>query len=186
MPIVGGLRDRLIIENMKMLIEDNLNLLGWFDTENQLIANSLTVLSSPVDDTEELLPNIISLSPEEKSSDELELGSDFSEYRWQVYVDIYAEDHASGLHLCGDVEAIISGKLASIGRVGKHIPIYDLTMATPPIAFYIEIDNIVSSKQRFYNRNFERHWWTVGFEIIDSYYDDVSEPGYESGYGGGY
>lgn len=173
MSVVGGLRDRLIIENIRWLIEENLRLLGWYEENNTLIDYSITVRSSPVEDDEELLPNIVAVSTEGTTSDYLELGSDLEEFTWNFYIDIYAEDHASGLHLCGDIKAIIGGKLPSIGRLGKTLDIYDLTMATPPVLFRVEVDKIESQRSRVYNKAFQKFWWVVGFQLTDSYLNDL-------------
>ncbi len=170
--VVGGLRDRLITENIRNLVEDSLDALGWFDSGNELIEMSLEVITYAIDDDTEIDPNIISIISEDTSYDEVELGSNMSDFIYTYAVDIYAEDQASGKHLTGDVRAILEGRFPSINRVGVTIPIYDLREATPSLLFTVDLQNISSSKQRMYNKPFQRNWWTIMFDVLDTYTDE--------------
>ncbi len=169
---VGGLRDRLITENLRNLIEDVLDSLGWFDSGNQLRLQPLTVISTPVDSSTEIEPNIVSVVAEDSDSFEAEMGSLLSEFRSSYAVDIYAEDDATGKHLAGDVRAILEGRFASLGRVGTEVEVYDLTQATPTVIFTIDLENISMGKQRFYNKPYEKFWWTIVFDVVDQYATD--------------
>lgn len=173
MAYVGGLRDRLVVENVRNLIEECLSDLGWFSS-NSLINNPLEIRTEPVDDDTEILPNVITIVDEDVDSMEQEMGSDFREHRWSYAIDIFAEDTASGKHLAGDVRAILQGKLPSIGRVGDRVAVYDLTQATPDVMFYIEIEDVVSGRQRYYTKPFQKFWWTVLFDVVD-YYDNEDD-----------
>jgi len=166
---VGGLRDRLIVESVRSLIEDCMDQLGWFDVDNALINRSLTVMADDLDKDTELHPNIICVTIEDTDYDYAELGSNLSEFRYGCAIDIYAEDAASGKHMCGDVRAILEGRFTSIGRNDTIIPIYDMTLATPTVIFNVDSERISSGRQRFYNKPFEKYWWTIVFDLVDTY-----------------
>jgi len=170
MAIVGGLRDRLILDNVYYLLYDNLDALGWFDSGRA--HSPVTVRVDQIDDGEEAVPNVVAITIEDIDPDDLEMGSNFREYVWQGWIDVYAEDTPIGKHLTGDVRAILEGKLPSIGRVGETVSILDYSLATPVEVFSVEIENVVQGRQRIYTKPFQRYWWTVGFEIVDSYGDE--------------
>lgn len=168
--IVGGLRDRLILDNMYFLVREGLTALGWFGSGRDHQPITLTV--DQVDDDTELLPNIIAITIEDVNPDDLEMGSNYREYLWQAWVDVYAEDTPVGKHLAGDIRAILEGKLPSIGRVGEDIPIMNYDLATPVEIFTVEIRDVAQGRQRAYVKPFQRFWWTIGFSIFDSYGDE--------------
>lgn len=169
MALVGGLRDRLVVENVRITIEDALRSLGWFDLNNALRSMPLSVRTEPVDDREEIQPNVIAILDESLQTSSMELGSDLFEYRWNYAIDVYAEDNGTGKHLTGDLRAILEGKLPSIGRVGNVIPIFNLTVATPYEIFTVELENIASGKQKVWNKHYEKFWWTLVFDVVDHY-----------------
>lgn len=169
--LIGGLRDRLITENIRNLIEDCLGELNWTNTPNSFIKNSLTIVSYPIDDNMEIEPNLVSVSSEDTVSDEAEMGSLLSEVKTEYAIDIFAENFVSGKHLAGDIRAILEGRFFSIGRYGPVVDILDLRQATPSVLFSVELENISSGKQRFYNKPFQKYWWTIVFDVVD-YYDN--------------
>jgi hypothetical protein len=132
----------------------------------------------PLDDTEEIVPNIVVISDENVDSMEAELGSNYSEYRWQYYVDVYAESQVCGRELAGDLRAILEGKLPSIGRNMSNLAVYDLSQATPSVIFNCDIEKITVDRGRFYDRSYEKFWWMISFELTDFYGDEDDEDGY--------
>lgn len=169
MAIVGGLRDRLIVENLRNLIESGLDELGWFDQSNALINHGLQVRTEPIADDEEIRPNVIAITDEDIISSEYELGNEsLTESTWAYAIDIYAEDNASGKHLCGDIRAILEGKFtSSVQYSGRTLPIFNLTEATPTQVFTVDIENIASGKQRVYGKPYQKYWWTILFDVVD-------------------
>jgi hypothetical protein len=167
---VGGKRDRLIIDNLRNHIVNGLDALGWFDVGRP--HRSVTVLSQPVGQDEQLQPNIISISEEDLSETEVELGSHLSDFRWTFAVDVYAENAALGRHLTGDVRGLLTGRFSSIGYNSPTLDVYDLTLATPIVIFRCELGDIVYGRQRNYSRSFEKYWWTIMFDVVDSYMNE--------------
>lgn len=170
MAVVGGLRDRLLLDNVYWLLYDSLDALGWFDTGRAHLP--VTVIVDQVDDNTELMPNIVAITMEDMEPDDLEMGSNFREYEWEGYIDVYAEDTPIGKHLAGDIRAILEGKLPSIGRVGERVPIVDYSLATPVEVFSVEIADVAQGRQRMYTKPFQRYWWTIGFFLTDAYGDE--------------
>lgn len=167
---VGGLRLRLIQDNLHNMIADSLDALGWFDDGRQ---------HDPVDMVEEapswddpIIPNKISVMLESIADIEAELGSNMTEERYQCFIDIYAEDDAVGMHLSNDIRDILRGKMPSIDRGDSRFDVLDLTMATPPVLFICEIEDARWDRGRNFAEAWLKHWFVVSCDIVDFYGDE--------------
>lgn len=171
MVYVGGLRDRLVSENVRLYVVSALTDLGWFNIPNALIQNSLIVVTGPLSNDTELLPNIVSICAEDVRGTSAELGSNYTNYTWSYAIDVYAESDGLGRHIVGDLRAILEGKFSSIGFSKPSIRIYDLTQATPSYIFTVQVDSetIVSGKQKNWHHAYEKFWYTIVFDLIDTY-----------------
>lgn len=164
---VGGLRARLIKDNFVNYITDGLQELGWLDSGRQ--HREVRIISTEIDDDQELNPNIVSIVEEDVFSLPSEMGSNLSEHRWTYFIDIYAESHAVGLHLSTDIRDLLQGRFSSIGIDSEYFVVYDLTQATPSELFSCEITNINLDRSRIYTRKHEKYWWVIGLNINDEY-----------------
>lgn len=170
--IVGGLRRRLIKDNLELLLNDCLDSLGWFDTNRQ--HKPVSLVGTMVENSTEIKPNLVSISAEVVTNTEMEMGSGLEENRWTFYIDIYAENEDVGLHLAGDIYDIIRGKMSSVGRSTTEFVVLDLTQATPSELFYCDIDNIDIARSRDWTKAYSRYWWTIGLDVLD-YYNSEAE-----------
>lgn len=102
--------------------------------------------------------------------DPLELGSMATEDRVTYYVDFYGEDESIGLDVSGDIRDILRGKIPSIGRTQSTIPVYDYRDATPGIAFYCDLENVLVDRGRGFTQPWMRYWFSVRVELIDENY----------------
>lgn len=166
----GGTRMRLIRDSFHHMVNTSLEDLGWFDTGRS--HNTVQLVTSPIDPSQELTPNIIGVSPEDMSSMEDELGSNLEELRWDFYVDIFAESDVLGLHLMGDLRDTLKGKLPSIGRTGPSFQVYDFRTTTPSELFVCQLENIQVERQREWSKPWMKYWWTILVEVVDHYYDE--------------
>ncbi len=176
MTYVGGLRDRLIKESVYTLIYDGLDELNWFDTDRE--HELVQMIPRPLDWDEEAKPNLIALSEEDIDESELELGSNFSEFSWDFYVDIYAEDGSIGMHLAGDIRHILSGRFTSITSVGPVVPVIDYTQAsaTPIELFNVNIEDVAMSRvRRDAPKAYQRYWWVIYFRVVDEYATELDD-----------
>lgn len=171
--IVGGVRDRLIHDSIYHMIEDSLRDLGWFDSGRR--HRPVIVVPEPVDEETQLQPNIISISDEASMLDEVEMGSNLTEYRWEYWIDVYGESLAIAKHLTGDIRAILEGKFNSIGRTSPTVTVYDWSLATPMEVFTCQIENVDFDRSRFYTKPFQKYWYMIRFEVVDIYGDEDSE-----------
>lgn len=171
MAIMGGLRDRLITDNLINLIGSNLDNLGWF-SDNNLAEYDIHIQTSVPFDNEEIQPNVIAISPEDNTSSEAEMGSNLSESVTVFAIDVYAENDAVGRHLAGDIKAILEGRFPSINRTDSNMEVMNLTVNIPYRLFTVDFQHIASSKQRMYTKPFEKYWWTIMFEVVDVYGDE--------------
>ena len=85
--LTGGLRRRLIKDNLYYVVYDSLAQLGWFNGNNS--NKSVTFVAEQIDTRTEIKPNKVGLSAEDLSNDNIELGSNLDEYRWNIYLDIF-------------------------------------------------------------------------------------------------
>lgn len=166
----GGLRLRLIADNFENMLRTSLDDLGWFDSGRK--HKDVVLISKPLNPDEEIKPNMIGISAEDRYGIGWELGSEFEETTWEFYIDIFAESNSVGVHLAGDVLDICKGKLSSIGRDRPNLEVLDLTMATPTTLFYCNFDTIEMARQRVWNKPHQQFWWTVLVEVVDAYYDE--------------
>lgn len=172
---VGGIRRRLIKHSFEMMLRNSLDQLDWFEPNRN--HDPVTIISIPMDEygPEEIKPNVISIAPEGERSEYWEMGSLMEEVRWDFYIDIFAENHAIGIHLTGDVEDIIKGKMPSIGRNRPHLEVLDYQQATPTPLFVCQIENVIVERVRDWTHPLQKHWYALGFEMVDYYTDENDE-----------
>lgn len=167
---VGGLRARLIHDNLFNMLHDGLAEIGWLDANRQ--HKPIHVRKTQVGREEKVEPNIVCISADDVKGTQAELGSELTDNEWYYYIDVYAEDSTLGLHLGTDVRDLLSGKYTStVSRPGPDISIYDLTMqsATPIELFVVEIQNVDLNRSRFYEKPFQENWWVISFTVLDTY-----------------
>lgn len=167
MEIIGGLRDRLIRDNLYNELKAGLEYLDWFDSGRQ--HRPVDFRSEPIGHEKEALPNIVTLSFEDHRSRDYELGSYASEHTQDVWLDVYAESYSVGMHLTGDLKALIGGRFNFTGIQGQRLSVLSLHEATPTHQFYVEIDRIYSDRSRVYSKPFEEFAWMINFTITDWY-----------------
>lgn len=170
MTYVGGLRARLVHDNVYNLVNDALEELGWLDADRQHMP--ITVLAKQVDHDEQVRPNIVCVTVEDVDEAPVELGSQLTEHLWFYYIDIYAEDEVLGLHLATDIKDILNGRMSqTVTRGGPDIEIYDLTQsaATPIVAFDVSIETVQMNRARFFDKPYQKHWYAVSFHVHDFY-----------------
>ena len=165
MTVHGGLRRRLIHDNLFYMIQGSMDQLGWFGTT--FAKKSVELLPEPVDSREEILPNKVSLSAEDMVSMEFEVGSYSEQNNCEYYIDIFAEDEAVGNHLSGDLYDILRGKYGSIGRTRPTFEVYDLTNDGQPFLFTCYIEEIEKQRVREWENPQSKYWWVIGFMVVD-------------------
>lgn len=164
MPYAGGFRQRLISDSVYHMMMENLGALGWFDSGRQ--HGVLSVRTESVKNDEEIPLNTVVISETVTTDDQAELGSNLGDISTTFYVDIYAENEALGKEFIHDVRDIIKGRLV---RTATTLPVYDWTMATPPVVFYCEIEDVVVDQARDYPKPWQKNWWTCRFDVVDVY-----------------
>jgi hypothetical protein len=172
---VGGIRKRLIKHSFEVLVNDILDGLGWF--EDGRGHKPVTVIGGSVDDDGpvEVSPNIVSIAAEDINTTEWEMGTSLEEVRWDVYIDIYAENDSVGLHLASDLMDGLKGKMSSIDRYRPHLLVQDYRQATPTDLFYCQLESIDMAKVRNWQKKWQKHWFAIGLVIVDYYTDEDDE-----------
>ncbi len=170
--VVGGLRERLIHDSCYTMLNAALDSLGWFDTDRAHAP--VTFVARAFGPQDEPPLNSVSLAPQNASSDPIEMGSGLEENTHTYYVDVYAEDDSIGLHLSGDIKDILRGKFPSIGRSRPNVPVLDLRIDPVPEEplFYCEIQDVIRDKAVASQKQWQRHWWAVRFDLVDAYDDE--------------
>ena len=168
--VTGGLRRRLIKDNLYYMLEDSLRQLGWFN--GALSRQSVTLVAEQIDARTEIKPNVIGISAEDLLSENIELGSNLDEYTWSIFIDIFAESEAVGTHLSGDIYDILNGKISSIGRTGPDFAVKDLMTEEQPFLFNCYIDGIEVARVREWEKPHMKYWWIVACDLVDTYYGE--------------
>lgn len=171
MTVTGGLRDRLIHENILRQIREDLVDRGWrmIDDDGTTILNPsrdshvpLRVIDEyPTEETEEVPLNTIAVSLGDSFQDMLELGSRGEIHMTPVYADFFAENDSLMRHVAGDIYA----------WVNEHpvIGIWDFSLATPAVDFYVEVEEESPTKDRPARATnpWQKHWMTVSWVVRD-------------------
>lgn len=170
MAYAGGLRARLIHDNIFRLVKDGLGDLGWLD--NNRDHKPFALHYQQVDNDEKVEPNIVCVTVEDVTEDLIEMGSDLSDHYWNYYIDLYVENDVIGLHVGTDIKDILKGRLnQSVDVVGPNVTVYDLSLssATPVPIFHVEIQDVDINKSRFFHRAFQKYTWVISFRVVDCY-----------------
>lgn len=166
MTIVGGLRVRLLYDSLFNEIERALTELGWFDSGRSHLP--VTFINEPVDEKDEVQFNTLVLFAEDGVSTQEEMGSDLSDHNRTFYLDFYAENMSVGEHLIFDCQAILEGRMRSVGRTSHYFEIYDYTQATPPVIASGEIgEDVIVDRSSQYNYPWEKYWYSCQFTVSD-------------------
>lgn len=171
--LVAGKRDRMVWYNLHVMIEEGLGLLGWLDDPV-----SLGLDRQPVHmpfgghpDVDKIPLNTVVVMPQDIDYAALETGSN-AEMRERVFVvDIHAEDHAVGIHLRGDISAMLRGHYPTIGRDQAKLDVYDFDHATPPIVATMDIENVRDDRAVGGREPWERYWYSILFVVEDEGWD---------------
>lgn len=167
---VGGLRARLIHDNIYHMVKEGLDELNWLDTS--LNHELVTVRQSQVGQEEIIRPNVVCVVVEDTTEDYAEMGSLLTDFSWAYYIDVYAESDALSLHLATDIRDIISGRYSNtVSRTGPNVDVYDLTSqsATPIELFTVEVENVQMDRSRYWSKPYHDHWRIVSFQVKDTY-----------------
>jgi hypothetical protein len=167
---VGGLRARLIKDNLFNLIEDSLEAIGWMDSGRQHA--DVTVVPEPLDNLTEITPNKVGIDFKTILETEVEMGSNMAENMWLVFVDVMAENYDIGLHLATDVKDIITGHFDSIGREAPTLTVLDLTLATPTAFTTCHVSDFEMEKDAS-DAEHKKYWWTCAFNLEDTYTNET-------------
>lgn len=168
---VGGLRLRLIKSSFYYMLQDSMNELGWFNGSNGS-RFPVKLLAEQADTKTEIKPNIVAISTEDMDHQDMEMGSNLAENTWKIYIDILAEDEAVGLHLAGDIYDVLRGKISAVGRTRASLEVKDLPPNNDTTIFTCQLDGIILHRVRDWDRAYNKYWWIVACDIIDTYYDD--------------
>lgn len=174
MPLEGGKRERMIWMSVWSMISDNLDALGWL-TDPVAAGYDRAPVTIPwggFPDGEPITPNGIAVMPEDVTYTGLETGSTASQRNRVFYADIFAEDHAVGINLRGDISSILRGEYPSIGRDRNIVEIYDFDLATPAVVAVMDIENVSDDRSKGGTEPWERYWYSVLFTVEDEGWDD--------------
>lgn len=167
MPLYGGLRDRMIEQALREVINTGLTALGWFEAGRH--HEPITFVAKMIDANTEVPVNTLALSGDPFDADLLEMGSSLAEERRTFYVDFFAESDALGKHLIGDVRDLLRGRMPHVGRDKPILEVYDVTSEDVTPAFICEIEGVRSESVRESNAAHKRSWYLCRFEVIDEW-----------------
>lgn len=171
MGYVGGQRARFIKDSLYFMVYDALDELGWFDLD---LEDTVEFVPNPIDPLTEIVPVKIALEDDDDNSFDLEMGSNFTEFRWRFYIDVYGNpDHKDdALHLATDIRDILQGRFPSLGRTAPILHVLDYDMATPVEIFVCEIENIDKERVPYGFKPWLKAWYSISFAVIDTYTDE--------------
>lgn len=158
MVLVGGLRDRMVIESLSNHITDELTTLGWFDAGRE--HEPIVVVTGFPNDTDDVELNTIAFSVEEAMGEDQELGSKSEIHQTSFFVDMFMENDSVGWHLSGDVYYFL--------KKNPHLDIFDYSTGGNPVDFQAELMDVDRRKPTRAVSAWQRHWFTVSFIAEDT------------------
>jgi hypothetical protein len=171
MPLTGGLRDRMILDNVLRQVMNRLETLNWAimepdGTEVNPLQDSydrIRVIDEYPSDPEnvEVPINTMAFSAGDSFQDMLELGSNGETHYSPIYIDFFAASDALMRHVMGDIYAWINEN--------PVIPITDYSIATPAVDFYaiLEEESVSKDRPARATNPWMKHWLMVSFILRD-------------------
>lgn len=178
--IRGGLRTRFIADSLRLTVVAGVSALGWFDATiydnppGSRAHHPLRYITRPLDWSEPVAPNALSISTEDVGDNPRGLGGEVED-TLRLYVDILAEDDQVGWHLTQDVRDIVLGRYDSVGRVGPVVDVYDFRMPTPSPFTSVGVENALVDRGMSENHPWLNHWFMVRVDLVDEYYDEFGD-----------
>lgn len=167
MSYTGGVRYRLIFDSLYYMLNDSLEDLGWFNSVPS--HKDVTFPYESVENDTEIALNTITISDSGLDDREFELGSNMGQITWTLYVDFYAEDKPTGIHVINDIKDILLGRMADIGRDHAVLEVFDYSLATPVEIFYCTIEDVIVDKAVDFPEAYRKNWYTCRFTLVDHY-----------------
>jgi len=158
MPPDGGLRDRLIHENIFRAVKAELTTLGWFDPGRE--HQPLRMIDEFPDENQDVPFNTLAVSMGDAGGVPTELGSKLEDFEVIFFIDFFAENDGVGRHVRGDIAHFLKG--------AEMLPITDYSDPLEPVVFSVEIqDDIDLRKPERAVQKFQKHWYVLSFTVID-------------------
>lgn len=155
--LVGGLRDRMVIESLGNHIQGELTTLGWFAGGRD--HEPITVITGFPNDTDDVALNTLAFSVEDADGEDMELGSKAEIHSTAFFVDMFMEDDSVGWHLSGDIYAFL--------KKNPHLDVFDYGTGGNPVDFQVELMDVSRRKPTRAVNSWQRHWFTVSFVAED-------------------
>lgn len=162
---IGGQRLALVDEALYAFIHSGLNTLGWFNSSRQIAP--VRFIDDAVEVNEDLEDNTVTVTAENYLPSSMEMGSNLAEKRRSYYVDVYAENLSVGKRLAADLTDLLEFRFNF--QSGEAIDVLDLLHATPTMLFRIVVDRVAADRSRIYEREFNKYWFQISFDILDYY-----------------
>jgi hypothetical protein len=172
--VVGGLRSRLIFDNLFLVVNHGLEQLGWLDGNGRRHQPVHFVVETP-DVTSEVPINTLALSSESVTTTPWEIGSQLSQESRYFYLDFFGENEAVSKHIIGDCRDILLGKYTSLGRTGPVLDVWDLRNNGTPSTWLFACDIIDARIDRSHDwsQNWLRYWYSIQATLLDYYTNDA-------------
>ena len=155
--LIGGLRDRLILQSIHNNLQGHLTRLGWF-TVGRNHSPIIMIDEFPNDDAEVAL-NTLAVSMGDGGGPTTELGSGSEDHEMVIFADFFAEGDSVGRHLRGDIYEYF--------RANDQQRVFDYSSDDSQFATVEVQEDVDKRKPDRAVTEWQKHWYTVSFTIID-------------------
>lgn len=168
----GALRDRMILDFFRRHIHDALDTIGWFGPLGPPGArlDPIAWLTTKVKDYDKIPPNALIVSVEDHDIDDMEIGSNASIDRHEVWIDFYATEDALGRDVQNDLLAICRGqrRAANIDEACFTVAAVDLEDGNGPTdPFVVQIEGPRGETSHDPKLPSDRFWFAVVVYLVD-------------------
>jgi hypothetical protein len=166
--ITGGIRLRLLRDSALHAVTDGLAEQGWFQPNRR--HRPVTVTSGALDWDEPVQSNLVTVSIDAVSTEQVEVGSTLTNDTIRLVTDLFVENDTVGVELANDIRDIYRGRIGTV-MARAALPIWDYRLATPVTIAYATFDQVrivrsVATAQQLW----QRFWFTVIADVSDAYY----------------
>ena len=158
--LVGGKRDRMIIESVLQSAIDYLTSQNWF--AGGRYHEPIVVVDEFPDENDpaEVAPNTLAFSHQFSTGEDLEMGAKTESHFITLFFDFFAENDAVGRHLIGD--------LYEWAKINDVVPVYDYSDVGDPLEFYVTMDGDMETRKPNATNNWQKHWHVMSFTVRDT------------------
>lgn len=101
-----------------------------------------------------------------------ELGSNYAELTWDLYIDMWTESRDVGMAVRGCLAGALAGRDSAHGYGTPLIPVYNMYEATPDLICHLEVDDVDGTNDVTPQVPWQENWYGIAGSVSVGVDDD--------------